>query len=97
VRGDSDRTTTAASAPRNALCAARSPSPQQQAVAVLTPSQLVSMRVFNGDTAYGTDALRAPLRALVRGHKVAVESVVAGRGKQAQLPRSDLDEACGCE
>jgi hypothetical protein len=70
--------------------------------------QLVSLALFNGETTYVDQGQAGPqpwevlrelpqlrlLRALVKEHALAVEALVAMRGKQVLLSRSQLEQAC---
>ena len=69
--------------------------------------ELVRLQLYNGDTGYSGELqggggyvakMAGPrmveLAAMVRGQQGAVEELVGMRGKQVQLPRSDLELAC---
>ncbi|GLC35648.1 hypothetical protein PLESTM_000350400 [Pleodorina starrii] len=55
---------------------------------------LVSVQLFNGEASYSGEVLRKELRSLVWRRRGEVEALVGMRGKQALLPRSDLERAC---
>ncbi|GLC35571.1 thioredoxin-disulfide reductase [Pleodorina starrii] len=65
-----------------------------RAMQQLGPTRLASVQLFNGETSYGSEALREALRALVWRRREDVEVLVGMRGKLALLPRSDLERAC---
>ncbi|GLC47557.1 hypothetical protein PLESTB_000000900 [Pleodorina starrii] len=55
---------------------------------------LVSVQLFNGEASYSGEVLRKELRSVVWRRRGEVETLVGMRGKQALLPRSDLERAC---
>jgi hypothetical protein len=57
--------------------------------------ELVSAHLFNGGSMYDGDPQQLQLlHGMVRGRREAAEALLDSRGRQSQLPRSELELAC---
>jgi hypothetical protein len=62
--------------------------------APLQVEPLVAVQLFDGETVYGSRQQLKELHRLLAHRLEAAEELTAMRGKQAMLPRSDLEDAC---
>lgn len=64
------------------------------ALSAVQANQIVSVKLFNGETRYKTHEEREVLREFVEAGREMVVELVSMRGKLPELPRSCLDDVC---
>lgn len=84
----------AASGAPLARCISSSPTLARHARAAPPVPALVSLKLFDGETVYGSEGLFREVHRLMQRKKKVAEELTSARGKQSMLPRSDLERAC---